>query len=118
MIGRPHRQLKAATGSLHKPTDVPVLIIPLGVSATALEARVLVERARAAAAMGRDVVVDCTGTERCDATALQILLALRAELNASGNALRIIEVADSLRWRFQAVGLEPEPSGEVASTQS
>src|SRR5947199_10179111 len=66
--------------------DASMFIIPLGIAATAREAPELVNRARAAAALGTDVIIDCTGTERCDATALQILLALRADLVAAGRA--------------------------------
>jgi anti-anti-sigma regulatory factor len=95
-----------------------MFIIPLGSSATAREASGLLDRARVAIAVGTDVVVNCRGTERCDATALQVLLALRADLTAIGRRLHIVETPLPLRWRFECVGLDIETCVPFASTPS
>jgi anti-anti-sigma regulatory factor len=75
----------------------------LGVIATVSEAPALLVLATAAASA--DVTIDCAETERCDAAAMQVLVALRAEVLRKGHAFHLVNVPAHLRWRFEAVGL-------------
>jgi anti-anti-sigma factor len=100
-----------ATGHSHYPiAELARLmhVFELGMSATAREAPQLLQAARDAAASTEHVTVDCAGTERCDVAGLQVLLALRADLNGRGGELRVINVRASLQRRFELVGLAHE----------
>jgi phospholipid transport system transporter-binding protein len=83
----------------------PESVLSLGPIETLQTARQLVERARSVAAMSSSVVVDCSALEQADASAMQVLLALRNATGARGGTIRVLNVPAELAWRFDFAGL-------------
>lgn len=50
-------------------------------------------------------MVDCSALEQADASALQVLLALRNAAGARGGTIRVMNVPAELAWRFDFAGL-------------
>lgn len=88
----------------------------LGVTATVREAPELLVLAWSGAAA--NVVVDCSETERCDAAALQVLLALRTEVLQRGRTFALTGIPAALYWRFAAVGLVDEAQDPITASRS
>jgi anti-anti-sigma regulatory factor len=86
------------------PRTVHTLAIPP--SATIREAASLHAALRDAAAVRDDLTVDFTAVERCDSSALQLLLACRQTVAKHGRRFRIVNVSSDLLWRFELLGLE------------
>ena len=68
-------------------------------------ARQLLDRARSVAAASSSVVVECSALEQADASAMQVLLALRNATGAKGGTIRVQNVPAELAWRFDFAGL-------------
>lgn len=71
---------------------------------TVEHARVLHERAAEVRLAGGDVAVDCADVERLDASALQVLLALRAALEVAGRGLVLEHVPAALDGMLRLAG--------------
>ncbi len=83
----------------------PESVLTLGSIETLQTARHLLERARAVAAASSSVVVDCSALEQADASARQVLLALRHATGTRGGTIRVMNVPAELAWRFDFAGL-------------
>jgi anti-anti-sigma regulatory factor len=80
-------------------------VLTLGSIENLQTARQLAERARAVAATSGPIVVDCEALTQADASALQVLLALRNATNARGVMFCVRNVPADLAWRFDIAGL-------------
>lgn len=83
----------------------PESVLTLGSIENLQTARQLLDRARAVAAISNSVVVDCSALEQADASAMQVLLALRNATGTRGGAIRVMNVPAELAWRFDFAGL-------------
>jgi anti-anti-sigma regulatory factor len=78
-------------------------------------AAALLENARRALARAGDVTVRCATLESIDTRAVQILLALKRELAATGRSWRMVDVPEAIARQLAATGLSalvaPPPDG-------
>ena len=65
----------------------------------------LVGRAKAWVASGQDIVLDCSGLERLDVAALQVLLAARRKSISNGHAFRLDAVPSYVAETIRLTGL-------------
>src|SRR4051812_32105398 len=78
------------------------------------EAPAILEAARAAAASGADVTVDCQQAEHLHAAVIQILICLQRELEGNGRKLVLANVPPTVQRFLDVAGVAKVLGAEVA----
>lgn len=91
--------MEQATIAIHTIEHTDSVILQLHGTIDVFVAADLYAVAKQLAVMGKDVNVTCASTEGLDASAVQILLALQADLNRKGKRLVMTDVSPSVeKW--------------------